>query len=224
MMCGCKNRNFDYEIVNGVCGEYQAYGNEDVESYWHLGIFLEDSGVPSLSIYDNGAGNPGISGECTVFDEENICIKYDKDLFEELPSDKWKLDGDFLKLTYSCDEEGITLSNNGADVYFRNEACPDIVSVNWKTGGKHSTDDVEVGDGYLEINGWYYDPRAVDDKWCDVPTTFFLSDKCIYRNSDDDKTLSKSEFKKLLAGTASNLKLEFSVKEGEIIEVSIYRQ
>lgn len=98
-----------------IAGDYQVTGLED--NYWHLYISPEkDRNL--FSIYDNAAGNPGVEGEMVLLDDSHIKLKYDKDLYEALPSDEWQLSGDYLEMTYSLEDDRLTLTNNDVSLVF----------------------------------------------------------------------------------------------------------
>lgn len=123
--CGGGNAKIDEEALASVLGEYQAVPAEDageedfVGSWWHLSVTEEG---PYLSIYDNGAGNPGVEGRITALDGENLTVEWDPDYTEKLPHPGWSLDGGNLNLTYALTDGGIVLKNSGKAVEFTKEA------------------------------------------------------------------------------------------------------
>lgn len=113
------------EDFKDIAGEYQVVAVEDVENdedyvgtWWHLSI---DSKEKYLSIYDNEAGNPGVEGKIDFIDGSSLIVKIDPDYFEELPSGKWKSDGETLEVKYKKTDNGIELENNDATVSFTKE-------------------------------------------------------------------------------------------------------
>lgn len=112
--CGA-DASVDKDIAAQLAGDYQVTGLED--NYWHLYIGLEED-TAILSIYDNAAGNPGVEGEMVLLDDAHIKLKYDKDLYEALPADGWQLSGDYLEMTYSLEDDRLTLTNNDVSLTF----------------------------------------------------------------------------------------------------------
>lgn len=117
--------DFKTDDIKDIAGEYQVVAVEDVENdedyvgtWWHLSI---DSKEKYLSIYDNGAGNPGVEGKINFIDGSSLIVKIDPDYYEELPSGKWKSDGETLEVKYKKTDEGIELENNGKTLTFIKE-------------------------------------------------------------------------------------------------------
>ena len=111
--------------IKDIAGEYQVVAVEDVKNdedyvgtWWHLSI---DSKEEYLSIYDNEAGNPGVEGKIDFIDGSSLIIKIDPDYYEELPSAKWKSDGETLEVKYMKTDKGIELENNGKTLTFIKE-------------------------------------------------------------------------------------------------------
>jgi hypothetical protein len=102
--------------------DYQMVGEN---SFWHLTFSRdyrnEDTGETYdyyMTIYDNGAGNPGIEGPITFLDNKSLTIKVDFDLYEATPAD-WKLGEDTLDLEYSYTDDGhLILENSGSKAEF----------------------------------------------------------------------------------------------------------
>lgn len=111
----------DADCKAKIAGDYQITGQED--NYWHLHISADepDEGDNDFSIYDNYAGNPGVEGVIVSLDETKIKVKYDEDLYDALPSDKWEINGDYLEVTYEVTDSGITLTNSGESLNFEKE-------------------------------------------------------------------------------------------------------
>lgn len=116
----------DSECLSIISGEYQASGiydaenDEYVDAFWHLTILEDNEGEgPYFTIYDNEAGNPGVEGRLIFLDDKTIKVLVDEEYYEQLPSDKWELDGDTLTVDYAMTELGIVLYNNNVEVGFR---------------------------------------------------------------------------------------------------------
>lgn len=117
--------NFKNEDIRDIAGEYQVVAVEDVENdedyvgtWWHLHI---DSKEKYLSIYDNEAGNPGVEGKIDFIDGSSLTVRIDPDYYEELPSAKWRSDGETLEVKYMKTDKGIELENNGEVLSFIRE-------------------------------------------------------------------------------------------------------
>lgn len=121
LACAKIDESIDESAAGTVLGEYQAADGSDTDPWWHLSIIYDEEDRLYLSIYDNGAGNPGIEGPVVLLDDEQIAIEYDEDYYEQMPSEKWKTDGKYLIMSYSLTGERITLSNGGADADFEKE-------------------------------------------------------------------------------------------------------
>lgn len=108
------------ECFDTVKGEYRIQGCESeddnvyVAGYWMLVCFENEDG-PYLSIYDCGAGNPGVEGYITAMDEKTINVAIDPDYYEELPKANWADQGGILYLQYELTGEGILLYNGGKE-------------------------------------------------------------------------------------------------------------
>lgn len=119
--CGCSDAGNRY--LDEITGEYEVSveesSDQNVGEWWHLSIIDDDEYGEYLSIYDVEAGNPGVEGKITSIDDSTITINIDPDLYEQLPTDKWKCDGKTLTLDYAKAGDGIELTNNGTTVKFR---------------------------------------------------------------------------------------------------------
>ena len=131
--CGANeiSNEIDREALYCANGEYQAVEVDDPDDYigswWHLSILDNDHEYGDyLSIYDNEAGNPGIEGKIVLIDDKNIKVKIDPELYDQLPSSKWKDSGDCLELTYERTPDGIILTNNGKSIRFDWDMPEDI--------------------------------------------------------------------------------------------------
>lgn len=108
------------ECFDEVKGEYRIQGCESedenvyVAGYWMLSFFEAEEG-PYLSIYDCGAGNPGVEGYIIAMDEESVNVQIDPDYYEELPKANWADQGGILYLQYELTGEGILLYNGGKE-------------------------------------------------------------------------------------------------------------
>lgn len=114
----------DETIFTSLSNDYQAVemdnGEDDyVYGYWHLYIGSnEDSGIEHyFTIYDNGAGNPGVCGRISHLDAERIVIEIDTDMFEQMPTDWIDQDGT-LKLDYRRAGDYLIFTNNKKSVTF----------------------------------------------------------------------------------------------------------
>ena len=115
----------DKDVFNLISGDYQVVAEENDDDYigtwWHLSIHYDDEQGPYLSIYDNEAGNPGVEGPIVELNNDSVKIQWDPDYMDQLPSGKWKLDGDFLTMDYQINADGIELTNSGRSLQFNVE-------------------------------------------------------------------------------------------------------
>lgn len=120
-----RESDVDGAMLESISGEYQVVeeGSEadSIGYWWHLSIYNDVDKGPYLSIYDNSAGNPGVEGRIFALDDSNIKVKCDSDLTEEMPSDKWKQDGDYLKLKYEVKGNSIFLENSDRIIEFQKQ-------------------------------------------------------------------------------------------------------
>lgn len=185
-------RNIDSECYDKVTGEYQAQaqdnGNDDdyVGSWWHLSIGEDEAGKEYFSIYDNGAGNPGISGAIVTLDDSNIEISIDEEYYDELPSAHWQTDGGRLKLTYEMTDKGIELTNNDFTILFIDENAPKVICAHWKAEDSKELTNIEFENDHVCLEGWFMN---YDGTWEDVPTSIFMSEDCRFV----DKLLGRGE-------------------------------
>lgn len=113
-----RQHDIDLEELKTIIGDYQAEG-----SFWHLFISEEykEKG-PYLSVYDNGAGNPGFEGRIMYLKDGILIVEIDTDLFEGMPAD-WEPEGDgkYAIMDYSVTDEGIRLGYRGSELDFVKE-------------------------------------------------------------------------------------------------------
>lgn len=118
--------DIDMEYLAGMTGEYQADDSDGrIGNWWHLSISedFEDKG-PYLSVYDNGAGNPGFEGRIMYLKDSIIIIELDQDLFEQMPVADWQTEGEgkYAVLDISKTDDGnITLGYRGSEAVFIKE-------------------------------------------------------------------------------------------------------
>lgn len=110
----------DESSFAGIKGDYQAVETDEIGGWWHLYIGEDqENDLPYyFTIYDNGAGNPGVQGEIIKLNDTSLTLKVHMDMFEQMPAD-WTLEDDStLTLEYVCDETSITLTNSDLPVVF----------------------------------------------------------------------------------------------------------
>lgn len=125
LAAGCSRSYVDRSAFENLAGDYPVVETEAVGGWWHLYIGKSDDIPCYFSIYDAGAGNPGVSGEIISLDDTSLSIRIDQDMFENLPAE-WTLTGDnaFLTLEYTCEGNLLTLTNNHLPVVFEKETAP----------------------------------------------------------------------------------------------------
>ena len=113
-----RQHDIDMKELKSMIGDYQAE-----EGSWHLMIDedFEEKG-PYLSVYDNGAGNPGFEGRIMYLKDGIVITEVDEDLFEGMP-EGWETEGEgkYAILDYSVTESGIVLGYRGTEVQFIRE-------------------------------------------------------------------------------------------------------
>ena len=110
-----RQHDIDLEELKKIVGDYQ-----EEKSSWHLLVSEEYEGKgPYLSVYDNGAGNPGFEGRIMYLKAGIVIVEIDTDLFEEMPAE-WEPEGDgkYAILDYSLTDEGIRLGYRGNELDF----------------------------------------------------------------------------------------------------------
>ena len=113
-----RQHDIDLEVLKKILGDYQAE-----ESFWHLFISEEyEENGPYLSVYDNGAGNPGFEGRIMYLKDGIVIVEIDADLFKEMPAG-WEPEGDgkYAILDYYVTDEGIRLGYRGNELDFVKE-------------------------------------------------------------------------------------------------------
>lgn len=181
-LCACTkiDKTIDESAVKTIIGEYQAAADSGIDEWWHLSIGYNDEDNLYLSIYDNSAGNPGIEGPIVSLNSEQIAIEYDDDYYEQLPSDKWKTDGEYLIMNYSLSEEGITLSNGGADAVFAKEPDSYTISGHWRAPNSDELEDVIIANGSITLKGWQR--STLTKEWVNEEKTYNFADDCIFND------------------------------------------
>ncbi|MCQ2500873.1 MAG: hypothetical protein MJ117_05960, partial [Lachnospiraceae bacterium] len=78
------------DIVGGYKIQQVKSDNDDerVGWYWYLSIGYDEYG-PSLAIYDDEAGNPGVQGYISYIDDKNITVLIDYWYYEDMPKANW---------------------------------------------------------------------------------------------------------------------------------------
>lgn len=208
----------DKDIAAQLAGDYQVTGLED--NYWHLYIGLEED-TAILSIYDNAAGNPGVEGELVTLDESHIKLKYDKDLYEALPSAEWQLSGNDLEMTYAIDGDSLTLTNSDVSLIFQREAEQKIICANWNSDAENTLDSFVMDEETITLSGWVYDP--LNDGWSETELSFEIAEDCIYNDCVSQwLTISPEEFRTLLdSDESANTVLELDVLGSAVEEVRL---
>lgn len=110
--------SIDVDKFSSLEGEYQVEYSDEVGSWWNLSIDIYEDDEYHLTIFDGEAGNPGVEGTIVDLSKDSMTIKVNQESYEELPTSKWKMDGDHLTLKYKKEGCSITLSNHGFDIKF----------------------------------------------------------------------------------------------------------
>lgn len=227
IMSACAvQKEIDKACYEKLTGDYQAVeqasdnDEEYVGAWWHLYIGESESGTEYLTIYDNGAGNPGVEGDIITLNQTDIVISYDEELFEQLPSGLWEVSDGRLAMGYDLTDRGIELTNNGHTILFKKEGLPEVVSGHWKSEDSKCLDKILFENDQVCIEGWNMNDDGI---WDDVPTSFFLAYNCTYvDNYNGGGVVSQEDFEKLLAGDNSrNSVIELVLREGEISEIRL---
>lgn len=181
-----------------IQGGYTGTGDN---SYMTLGIEYTDKGVPYFDLYDGDAGNPGVEGEIVQLNDHEMVVRYDPSLFEELPSEKWKVSGGQLKMEYELNDLGILLTNSGDSVQFISTERGSTFYLLWKTQDRREAGRIELREDLRSVilDGWIYD--SFDEEWRETkcPTQYFLSERCDYYDGLFGRGfVSLEEFQKLL--------------------------
>ena len=117
-----RQKDIDMKELKTLLGDYQAEAEDpDDEGFWHLFISedFEDKG-PYMSVYDNGAGNPGFEGRIMYLKDGIVIVEIDEDLYEGMPSG-WEPEGNgkYAILDYELEDDGIELGYRGNEVEFK---------------------------------------------------------------------------------------------------------
>ena len=121
-----RQHDIDMEELKTLLGDYQAVESGDpdsddyAEGFWHLYITedFEDKG-PYLSVYDNGAGNPGFEGRIMYLKDGIVIVEIDEDLYEGMP-DGWETEGEgkYAILDYRKEGDNAVLGYRGTEILF----------------------------------------------------------------------------------------------------------
>ena len=221
--CGCTkiDKTIDESAVKDLLGEYQGVDSAGTDGWWHLSISYNDEDSLYLSIYDNEAGNPGIEGPVVSLHESQIAIEYDKDYYEQLPSDKWKTEGKYLIMNYSLSRKGITLSNGGGDAVFAKEPEQYTISGHWRSPNSDELEDVIIGDGSITLKGWQRSTKTRE--WVNEEKNYKLADDCIFNDCYFERQcVSKDRFKaQLKREDAEYMVLELDITGDRVTEVRL---
>jgi len=124
-----RKHDIDMEALAGLLGDYQAVESGDPDSsdyvagWWHLMISEEYEGKgPYLSVYDNGAGNPGFEGRIMYLQKGIVIVEIDEDLYEGMPAD-WQPEGEgkYAILDYRQSGDNVVLGYRGSEATFKKE-------------------------------------------------------------------------------------------------------
>lgn len=124
-----RQHDIDLEALAGLTGDYQAEESGDpgsdkyVAGWWHLMITEEHEGKgPYLSVYDNGAGNPGFEGRIMYLKKGIVIVEIDEDLYEGMPAD-WQTEGEgkYAILDYRKSGDDVVLGYRGSEAVFIKE-------------------------------------------------------------------------------------------------------
>ena len=124
-LAGCgENSKVDEAYFSNICGTYDVVEHESddfdryVGGWWALDIGDFEGSGPYLTIYDCGAGNPGVEGPIVALDESSVSIDC-SEIHDELPVGCWKYDEKTLTMDYKVTDEGIELTNNDFAIKFK---------------------------------------------------------------------------------------------------------
>lgn len=202
LACGCSDSGeFDKESLASIEGSYRVLGTEEISSEFAMDITDKE-----LSIYDVGAGNPGISGKITQISADSLTIKLE--YFENDPALYWVNDGKTMTVSYEKTDRGIVLTNNDYPITFKSDQADEVYCYLWKSDSEHAVKKFSFYEGGYEFEGWYYD---IDRGWIDegCPCGVISEETCKYYDDVvSHGEISKDEFEKLLQGDVENVVIQ----------------
>lgn len=188
--------------IESISGDYQAVEQGDsgsdkyVAGYWHLYIGENDEKKPFLSIYDNGAGNPGVEGLIVDLTKDSMTIEVDPDMYEELPSAKWELDDGKLELTYEITVDSILLTNHKFTVTFMQEGISKTIGCRWKSQDPQSLRSISFENEQVYLEGWICDS---EQNYSEENISYWLSPNCMFFDDYfEHEEMDQEGFAKLL--------------------------
>lgn len=201
IIAGIYFSGLDNDALKEIEGAYEAAGNIEIDN----DVVLSISGI-YLTIYDAGAGNPGVSGRIVRADKEKVTIftKY----FEDTLADKWEEKNHFVTIYYEMTERGILLTNNDYCVSFTSDEADRYFYYLWHSDSKDSLQKFKLFDGGYEFLGKYYD---LDNGWIDegCPISNIIEDNCKFYDDVVSKgEVSQREFEKLLKSDIEDVAIQ----------------
>lgn len=213
----CSNQDkINKESLVAIEGSYKACGNEEISDE-----FVMDITDKEVSIYDAGAGNPGISGKLISVTDDSLTISLE--YYENDPANYWVTDGKTMTIGFEKTDRGIVLTNNDYPIVFKSNDADEVYCYLWKSDSSRSVKKFELyKEGGYEFDGWYYD---IDRGWIDegCPCSVIVEENCKYYDDViSHSEVSADDFNRLLHKDLENTVIQAVVPyESGVTEIRL---